>query len=65
MFINLGKIHLSASYVSAELIKTFCLSLKCMRQAGHDEHYSDKKSISLQATTLEFCKGREKEKRSE
>lgn len=36
------------------------LSLKYMRQAGHEEHYSDEnKSISSQVTTHELRKGRE------
>lgn len=65
MFINLGDIYFYFPCFSAELIKTHCLPLKCMRQAGHDENHPDKNSISSQVTTLEFSEGTAKERRNE
>lgn len=52
MFLNLGKIHFYSSHFSAELIKTLCLSLKCVRQAGHDEHHLDKKKALAHKSQL-------------
>lgn len=62
--INLEKIHFYSSYFSAELIQMLPFFEVYETRQVMNTPQIKKKWISSQVTTLEFCKGREKEKRN-